>query len=204
MMHRFRPRLVPTGHGLSIPLIPGFAHVALDLAGPEGVVSVDRGVLRAMGVSPAVAFDEALDWLRHATSPKELKPVDTVPGMFYAAGRNGQVASRLAVLPEWYGEMPFGGLLAGVPGGQQLLVVPVQSMAALEALRVMASAVATSYAHATTPICDQLFWYDGDGWSVVRVERERDGRIAVSPPAAFMARMRQVATMDFVRMAAEA
>ncbi len=169
----------------------------------QGAEEVGPQRLHELGVSPAVAFDRALDWLSRTTGPPELKPVDTVPGMFFVQSSAGQVASRLAVLPELFERMPLGGILAAVPSGNQLLCVPVDSVASVNALRILASAVGTAYEHATHPVSDQLFWYDGATWQVVHIDRS-ESDITVLPPRAFFARMRQVASMDLVRVAGEA
>lgn len=204
MAPALRPVIVSHGTSLSMPLIPGFVHVALALEADRQTVEVDRDMLKLLGMSPAVAFDRALEWLRATAGPAEVKPVDTVPGMFYIDVNDGQAASRMAVLPELFDSAPLGGILAAVPSSEQLLCIPVHSVSAVDALRVMASAAGTAYEHATTPVCEQLFWHDGKAWSVVHVERVENGDITVMPPAPFFARMRQVAAMDLVRVAGEA
>ena len=204
MQHRFRPRLVSHAEGLTAPFIAGYAHLTLELAGGDPV-DVDRTLLRAMRISPAAAFEQAMGWLRAVSGRHELKPVDTVPGMWYASGRVGQVAARLPLLPEWFAEdMPYGGLVAAAPGGQQLLVVPMGHAGALDALRVLAVAVGTAYEHAETPISDQLFWYDGLGWQVLHVHRDDSGRVSVLPTDGFVRRVRELSALDLVRTVAEA
>lgn len=201
MTHDLRPRLVPPGTPLSRPLVPGHVHLGLGLHTDRGTVPVDDDLLVAMGLTVEEAFREAAAFL-DAESSELLRPVDTVPGMFFATCDDDQTASRMAALPRR--TTPLGGWLVAVPGANQLLCIPVDSMDAVEALRVMASSVGPAFHHAGRPISDQIFWHDGASWSVVRVERDEVGDLTVLPPSSFFDRMRQVASMAFVHEAAEA
>jgi len=202
MTHCIRPRLVPPGTALSRPLVPGHVHLGLVLQGDDGAVPMDRAMLETLGHSADEAFDEALAWLSDEAPRDELHPVDTVPGMFFLTTDDDETASRMAVLPERI--MPLGGILAAVPGGNQLLCVPVESMSTVDALRVMASAVGAAHEHSGTPVSDQLFWHDGEAWHHVHLERDEAGDVTVLPPNAFFDRMRQVASMEMVQVVGEA
>jgi len=203
MAPNLRPQLASHPTDLSMAVIPDHAYLTLVVDTHDGPVDVDSSMLQSLGLSPATAFDGALEWLRDQAGPEEVLPVDTVPGMSFVQAAAGQTASRLAVLPSMLESPPLGGILAAVPSGNQLLCVPVDSVGAVQALRVLAGAVGTAYEHATHPISDQLFWYDGAAWWVVHVDRS-EADITVLPPHSFFERMRQVASMDLVRVAGEA
>jgi hypothetical protein len=202
MTHPIRPRLVPPGTALSRPLVSGHVHLGLVLHGDQGEVPVDRAMLEAMGCTVDEAFAEAFEWLRRSEGGDELHPVDTVPGMYFLTTHDEQTASRMAVLPDRIA--PLGGILAAVPGSNQLLCVPVESMDTVDALRVMASAVGAAHGHSGAPVSDQLFWHDGRHWHVVTLERDEAGDVTVLPPSAFFDRMRQIASMEMVRVVGEA
>ncbi len=203
MAPKLRPHLGSHATDLSMPVIPNHAYLSLVLETEDGPVEVDHEMLDRLGLSPAMAFDSALEWLRDHAGPHEVADVDTVPGMSFIQPDAGQTASRLAVLPDLLDPAPLGGTLVAIPSGNQVLCVPVHSIDAVNALRALAGAVGTAYEHATHPISDQLFWHDGAVWHVVHVDRG-EADITVLPPQSFFDRMRQVASMDLVRVAGEA
>ena len=203
MSVKLRPHLSSHPAALSMVVIEHHAYLNLVLDTEDGPVEVDPMMLEQMGLSREQAFADAVEWLWFSSSEEHVLAVDTVPGMFYVRPEGGQVASRLMVLPGLMDEAPLGGVLAAVPCSNQLLCVPLTSTEMVQAMRVLAGAVGAAYEHATHPISDQLFWYDGQGWHVVHVERASK-EITVLPPDAFFQRMRQVASMDLVRVAGEA
>jgi len=202
MTNGIRPRLVAPGTPLSRPLIGGHLALGLALHSEGAAVPIDPVMLEAMGHTPAQAFAEAERWLAAHTSSDDLAPVDTVPGMWFLSCHDGDAAVRLHQVPHLL--QPLGGLLAAVPSRNQLLLVPVDTLESVEALRILASAVGTAYDAATDPVSDQLYWHDGDSWVPVRLEREPGGDVTVLPPPAFFDRVRQVASMELVRVVGEA
>ena len=202
MAKGIRPRLVPPGTPMSRPLVAGHLHVGLDWVDGDEVLPLRSHQLHRLGLTEDQAFELAAEWLEAAAGSDELRAVDTVDGMWFLSSADGSASVRIGRLTEQL--EPLGGLLAAVPSRNQLLVVPVDSMTAVDALRVMASAVGTAFDHASEPVSDQLFWHDGDDWHLVELHRDLGGDVTVLPPAAFFERVRQVASMDLVRVVGEA
>jgi len=202
MTNGLRPRLVPPGTPLSRPLVVGQLHIAVELHADGEVTPIDRPTLDRLGITLDDAFEQAAHWLSGQREGDELREVDTVPGMWFLSCDDGAAGVRLAELADRM--QPLGGILAGVPSRNQLLVVPVERMHSVEALRVMASAVGAAFDNASDPVSDQLFWHDGSTWHAVELQRELGGDVTVLPPSAFFDRVRQVASMEMVRVVGEA
>jgi hypothetical protein len=141
--------------------------------------------------------------VRRATAAVDLRPVDTLPGLFLLVCADGLAASRMRMLPELFARYPLGGLVVAVPGPDQLLCVPMHSAGSIDALQILASALGHAATHRDYVLSDQLFWHDGERWTTVPVQHG-DEDITVLPPPAFVATVNRLAAMDLVQLAGEA
>lgn len=201
-------RLLLTSHPTEVsrPLVEGHLHECVAWDSDGEVTPVTRADLSATGRFPAREEDllEAVSGLvRRTTAPADLRPVDTLPGLFVLVSGDGLPASRMRVLPELFARPPLGGLVVAVPGPDQLLCVPMLSAGSIDALQILASALGHAATHRDFVLSDQLFWYDGDLWVPVPVQHGEED-ITVLPPPAFVAAVNRLAAMDLVQLAGEA
>lgn len=201
---RLRVLVTPQPTEISRELVRGHLYEALALDTEGAVVPLKATDLEVMELTAAEGFALADARLARTSAVSDLRPVDTVEGLRFLVASDGLAASRLRLLP-WLlrGAIPFGGLVAGVPGPDQLMVVPLDSVRALDALQVLASAVGAASSRQDCPLSDQLFWFDGERWRPLPVHHaEQD--ITVLPPRDFVRAVNSVAAMDLVRVTAEA
>ncbi|MEQ1564988.1 MAG: hypothetical protein ABMA64_05070 [Myxococcota bacterium] len=147
------------------------------------------------------AFRLAMSILRQTTARADLHAIETLPGIHLLVAQDGLAASRMVLVPELMGNA-FGGVVVAVPAPDQLLVVPLNSARALDALHILASALSYALDAADEPLSDQLFWFDGTRWTALPVVHGED-EVTVVPPAAFVGVMNRLASMDLVQVVAE-
>jgi hypothetical protein len=198
-----RMMLTTAPREVSRVVVPGQLYATVALQQGEHVVPLRGPDLEVLEATPVEVWRRAEGLVRRTTVPKDLVPVDTLPGLFMMASGDGLAASRLLVLPELLAPVPFGGILAAVPTTSQLFVVPLSSAAGLDGLQTLAITVSHAHETAEEPLSPHLFWYDGAAWRLLRVGHEGED-ITVHPPRAFLETVNRLAAMDFVRVAAEA
>lgn len=201
-------RLLLTSHPTEVsrPLVEGHLHEGVASDGDGGLIPVTCADLSATGRFPAreeELLDAVTGLVRRTTAPADLRPVDTLPGLFVLVAGDGLAASRMRMLPELFTRLPLGGLVVAVPGPDQLLCVPMHSAGSIDALQILASALGHAATHRDYVLSDQLFWYDGERWVLVPVQHS-DEDITVLPPPAFVATVNRLAAMDLVQLAGEA
>lgn len=188
---------------LSRELVRGHLHLAVAQEVDGSYVMLTAADLVATGLDADETYELALSMLRQTTSRADVRPVDTLPGLMLVLSQDGLAASRMALLPELLGKAALGGVVVAVPSPDQLLCVPLESARALDALQVMASALAHALDSLENPLSDQLFWYDGLRWIPLTVIHGED-EVTVMPPPGFVRTMNRLASMDLVRVAGEA
>jgi len=200
-----RLRIVLTEHPTEIcsEIVRGqlYAAVALDHGG--GVVPINANDLEVLQKTPSEALGLAFSLLTRTSAPGDVRPVDTLPGLNFVVAGDGLAASRLLLLPQLLDPMPLGGVIAAVPGPDQLLCVPLESARGLDALQALASALGHAVASRDDVLSDQLFWCDGHSWCPLAVQHGEED-ITVVPPPRFVRMMNQLAAMDMVQCAGEA
>ena len=198
-------RLVLLDHPVdaSRPFIPGHLHfaVAIEEDGTFSLVTADD--LADLDVTLDEAFDDAWARLRTSASATELREVDTLPELRAIVSRDGLASSRMAILPELFAAMPFGGVVVAVPKPGRLLCAPMESAASIDGLQSLASALGHLESTGEQLLSDQLFWFDGADWHVIAVDHGTED-ITVQPPDAFVQMMSRLASVDWVQVAGEA
>ncbi len=186
----------------SRPWIENHLYLAVAFETDDHFMLVTPSDLTALGLTADQAWEQAWNTLERTTAPSDLRPTDTDPDVWYLVSGDGLASSRLPLLPKLVESMPLGGLMVAVAAHHQLLIVPIDSVSALDALHVLASTLSSAIDSDEAPLSDQLFWYDGTRWIPVPVEHGDD--IVVLPPDGFAETMSRVAAMDLVSVAGEA
>jgi hypothetical protein len=187
-----------------IPLVPDHLNVVLCVQAPEGYRPVTDEELLQWDEPFAELVTGAIWNLRRDTRDEHLLTVDTVPGMRLCSAPDGLNASRMLCLVDLLRPWPLEGVVIACPRPDQIMVVPLDGLAALPALRVLMSAASESHGHADDALSDQLFWSeDGDVWELVPVLYS-DERIDMNPGTRFMAALERLTAVHLAPVAAEA
>ena len=165
---------------------------------PLTQAQLDRSTLSAESL-----FDLAMSDLRRTTVRAELRPVDTLPGLYFYVADDQLAASRMPLIPEIVDMTGIGGVVVAVPSPDQLLCVPLDSAHSLDTLQVLTSALGHALDTVSETLSDQLFWYDGARWVPLAVIHG-DEEVTVLPTPGFVRTMNRLAAMDLVRVAGEA
>jgi hypothetical protein len=181
--------------------VEGHLYESVAVVGEDG--SVTPLTASALTAPAEVLLASVGDRVRRVTSPSDLLPVDTLPGLFVLVSDDGLAASRMRMVPDLVEPSPLGGVVVAVPGPDQLLCVPMHSAGAIDALQILASALGHAATHREYILSDQLFWFDGERWTFVPVQYG-DEDITVLPPPGFVATVNRLAAMDLVQLAGEA
>jgi hypothetical protein len=202
MSPSLRVVVTPRPSALSRELVRGHLYLTLVNERDGHYIAADAEDLGTTEMGTDEMFKLAMSLLRQNTARADLHPVATLPGLQLLVAQDGLAASRMALIPELV-DTTLGGVVVAVPAADQLLIVPLQSASALEALQVLASALGHALDAIDHPLSDQLFWFDGSRWVPLQVVHG-DSEITVVPPPAFVGTMNRLAAMDLVRVAAEA
>ncbi|MBT3218748.1 MAG: hypothetical protein HN348_06620 [Proteobacteria bacterium] len=198
-----RPRLHQADRGVGVSFIEGVLNLGLCLEQDGQLYDVDQAQLDAWGQTVEDLLPAAIDNLRRHTSVEELIHVDTTPGMYFYLAQNNLVAERLLLASELFANWPMGGLLACVPDNQQLLLVPLHAIAAVEILDVLVNSAQYLAGSSEDPLSNQVFWTDGGEWEHLHV-CTTSGSIDLFPPENFLRAIERLAAMQLVPKVAEA
>jgi hypothetical protein len=175
--------------------------IGLALDGPSGPEILDLDEVLAWDLPYAELVQHAVWNLRRLTGPDALIPVDTVPGLWRYAVPDGLASSRVLCLADLLRPWPLEGAVVACPTRDQLLVVPLDGLAALQALHVLVRANARQEG---ARLSDRVFWVDDDGrWTSLRVRQEGQ-RLDVEPHPSFVAALERLMAVSLVRVAGEA
>jgi len=194
--------VTPQPSSISRELVRGHLYLTLAKELDGTYVAADSRDLDGTGMAPDDMFKLAMSLMRQTTARADFHPVDTLPGLQLLIAQDGLAASRMVLVPELV-PGALGGVVVAVPAADQLLIVPLTSASALDALQVLASALSHALDTAEQPLSDQLFWFDGHRWVPLPVVHG-ESEITVVPPPSFVGAMNRLASIDLVRVAAEA
>lgn len=189
-------------HTLSRELVRGHLYLSLAMETDGAYIAAEADDLATAGMPEDDVFGLAMSLLRQSTARADVLPVDTMPGLHLLVAEDGLAASRMVIVPELIGPTR-GGVVVAVPAPDQLLIVPLNSAAAIDALHVLASALSYARDASDSPLSDQLFWFDGARWIPLPVVHG-ESEVTVLPPLAFVDTMNRLAAMDMVRVVGEA
>lgn len=193
-----RPDVTP-----SIPLVAGHLHLALGTFDGHSVRAITPDHLMAWG-EPFTALLGRGAWnLRARTDTRLLEPLDALEGLWQIDAADGVAASRMICLADALCPLPAEGVVIACPRPDQLLVVPLDGVAALPALQALLRVVAEA-SHASEHLSDQLFWsLDGTTWEVLPVHHGEQG-VDMDPSGCFLAALERMIAVDLVPAPAEA
>ncbi len=203
MSTSLRLALSPRPTDISRELVRDHLWLSLVQSEQDHLYPVRAEDLEGMGLDAIEAWRRAERLLDRTSATSDLREVDTLPGLWFLLSGDGLAATRMALLPRLMAPLPLGGLVAAVPSPDQLLVVPLGSAGALDALQILASALGHAVERVEHPLSDQLFWYDGKRWVPIAVVHATED-ITVLPPPDFVRAVNHLAAMDLVSVAGEA
>jgi hypothetical protein len=164
---------------------------------------VTADILTAWNTSFNVVLEIAQWNLRRKTPTSGWTSIATVDGLHAYLAKDGLSSSRLLCTQDLVRPWPFEGILVAVPTRDQLLVLPMDSVNVLQAMRIMVLAGETARQNGTRPLSNQLFWFDGDEWEVIAVRHAND-QIEIQPSPRFMNALERITAVNLVPVAAEA
>lgn len=202
-MAPYRIILTPTPHPHCRELVRGQLYASIASTEGDRPIPLTEEQFTRSTLSPDALFELAMSDLRRTTARADLRPVDTLAGLYFYVARDGLAASRMMVISDLIDRGSIGGAVVAVPSPDQLLCVPLDSAHALDTLQFLASALGHALDAVDEPLSDQLFWFDGSRWiplAVIHGEEE----VTVLPTPGFVRTMNRLAAMDLVRVAGEA
>lgn len=197
------PLLVRPDTAPSLPLVPGHLHIALGTSDGRRVRPVPVEDLAAWGEPFAELLGRSAWNLRARSDDRLLEPLDALEGLWQVNAADGVAASRMLCLADILWPMPAEGVVVACPRPDQLLVVPLDGVAAVPALQALLR-IAAEASHASDTLSDQLFWsLDGQDWEVLPVRHRTDG-VDLDPSGRFLAALERMIAVDLVPEPAEA
>jgi hypothetical protein len=203
MIPPLRILITSSAEEVSREMVPGHLWLTVGIERNGAAEPLTSAEVDKLGLDDDALFSIAMSKLRQTTARADLRPVDTLPGLYFQVAPDGLAASRMVLVPDLMGPEPYGGLVVAVPSQDQLLCVPLRSARALDALQVLASALGHALNAAHEVLSDQLYWYDGKRWIPITVVHGSE-EVTVLPPPAFVRTMNRLAAMDLVQVAGEA
>jgi hypothetical protein len=200
---RVYPRVGQSEGRVGFDLVPGRLSVSLVLDGVEGPRAVDDRDLRGWGKTFEAVLSESLDNLRRKTRLSSFQPVRTAPGLYAWLGDDGLGASRALILRDLVRPWPLAGALIAMPSPDQLLVLAISELSALDAVSTLAQTALIAEALGSKPVTEDLFWHDGITLQHVPVV-QTDDDVELDPPRDFLLALRRVAALEMSGPAAEA
>lgn len=203
MSTSLRLALTPRPTGIHREFVRGHLWWSLMRAEQDRLLPLAPRDLTAPGWDEPAAWRAAERLLARTTARSDLRGIDTLPGLWALVSGDGLAASRMALLPQLFDPLPLGGLVAAVPGPDQLLVVPLDSAGSLDALQILAGSLGQAAERGEEPLSDQLFWFDGRRWVPIPVVHASED-VTVLPPPDFLRALNRLAAIDLVSVAGEA
>lgn len=204
MLPSLIPLLVPPGAGPSVPFIDGHLYLGLAVQNLVDLRFVTEDELLAWDHPFVRLCDHAVLGLRGRTDKHHLVPVEGVPGLLQVSTDDGLAASRMLCLEDLVRPWPLEGVMVACPASDQLLVVPLEGVSCIPALRALLRVLA-DWRVTTDALSDQLFWSpDGAGWVHVPVRHRSDGGADLLPAPGLVAAMERAVALDLVHESAEA
>ena len=202
MLPPLLPTLLRPGQGPSVPFIDGHLHLGLTLEVQDGSREITEDELLAWDEDFIDLAEHAIMRLRGLIRSNELKPLDTLPGVWQVRTQDGLAASRMVCLSDVMRPWPLEGAVVCCPGPDQLLVVPLEGIACLPALQSLLRRAARARFERDV-LSHQLFWCDDEGaWHHLRVLHTADG-VDLDAPPQLIAALERVAAVDLAPVAAE-
>jgi hypothetical protein len=200
---RLLPSIEPPDDRPGIELVPGYLSVSLVLDGVDGSRHVDARDLRTWKVTFEAAFSVAMDNLRRTTLARDFHAVHTAPGLYAWVGQDGLAPARALLVRELLRPWPFAGAILALPTPDQLLVLSLSDMTALEALPMLVETRNIAHALGARPVSEELFWHDGNELHVLEVKHTDEG-VVIQPLPAFLRALKRLAALELSGPVAEA
>ncbi len=197
MLPSLIPLIIPPGEGPSVPYVEGFLHLGL---GVEGAIT-----------HRFVTEDELLDWdhpfvnlcehaiesLRGRTTSLDLASWPGIPGLWQVKTRDGLAATRLLCMDELFDMWPSEGFVVACPSPDRLLVVPLEGVTSIMAIRGLMRILAQPD---RVTLSDQLFWLRtaDDEWQHVPVRWRADGGLDLQPGSGLVAAIERTIACDWI------
>lgn len=198
-----RPSLVTPEVVPSMALIPGTLHIALTVDEGSGPRRVDAGDLIAWNTTIDELLPMAINRMNRESSKNSWRSVDTIPGILLLRTGDGNASARMLNIQTLMEYWPTGGVVIIVPSADQLMAVPLTSVADLNALNVMVTAAHYAYGSAEEPLSDQAFWTDGTRWHQINVTHTEEDT-HMDAPVQLLNTINHLAAIDMVSVPAEA
>jgi len=197
------PRIQLPGDEFALSLIPDQLDVAVCWTDETGIHSVTAEMLTEWNLSLEDTLQLAVWNLRRLTHQSQWEAIPTVNGLYGYNALDGLSASRMLCLDTLLRPWPMEGVLISAPTPNQLLVVPLTDIEALNALRVLVLAGDTAVRVGTNPLSNQVFWFDGAQWEIITVEH-MDESVELHPSPRFVEALERLTAITLVSAAAEA
>lgn len=178
-----------------VELVAGHLAVTLVLDGAGGPRHVDARDLRSWKVTFEQAFGAAMDNLRKQTLARDFHAVRTAPGLYAWVGEDGLAPSRALLVRELLRPWPLAGAIIALPTPDQMLVLALADMEALEALPTLVETRTIAAALGARPVSEELFWHDGNTLHVLGVNHTDDG-VEIEPLPAFVRALKRLAALE--------
>ena len=155
--------------------------VKLYVQTPEGEAPVTEAMLETWGLAPLEAAAIAVDNLATKADETRWLDIPAAPSIRALYAEDGDAATRILLLERLLA-LPWAGALVAVPDSGQLLILPLEHYESLDDLATLVLGTQLAAQAATHPLCTDLFYFDGTGWTTLHVEESfGETRLLPSP-----------------------
>jgi hypothetical protein len=103
---------------------------------------------------------------------------------------DGLAASRILILPDMFDALPAKGLVASVPSANELLYIKLDGPEVEQDMLGLLAATQQAFQMAEQPLSHQLFWFDRQRWSLLRI-KSVDGGLSLDSTAEWLEAIRR-------------
>jgi hypothetical protein len=150
---------------------------------PNRMIYVTEELVKNSGKPGKEWLDIALANLRRRTPDDALQPLDTENGLMNCSIADAYDSSRALLLEELLPTGKANGFFVGLPGRDQLLVIPV-SRPAVAFVHILKLLVDKHFKTMPYPISNQVYWVRGGMWLRFPIAFEGN-EVTIAPPEEF-------------------
>lgn len=153
----------------SVPLVEGLLEIYLVLNEASRLRYITRADLDRWGLGLHRILPLAVANLRRRTDARLLRRAERTPGVCLYPAVDSFVSTRVMLIRELVDPWPSAGAVLAVPDRSVLALAPIGRTAMIPTLDALARVSREAAGRRPFPITDDLVWFDGHQWEIIKV-----------------------------------